>query len=168
MKKIIVFVVFIPMMVFSQRYQSPKFSFDIASGVYTNFRQWKENGVTGGYQISYNTDGMVYSANVIVGFGISKNINNYNGYFQAFLESDALIGREIHLGNELLFIPQVGLGYLHYTNHFQGEKMNLIGVPVQFKITFFKKSRLTPALIPRVIFNRVQNNYSLLFALNFK
>ena len=168
MKNFTLLFILLPLFSFSQNKEKTKISFDITTGGYSNFRKWKENGLTGGYEFSLNRKSIVYSANFIVGFGISKNINNKNGYFQAFLESDVLVGKQFNLNRSIMVQPQVGIGYLHYTNHFQGDKENLIGVPVQFKLIFFNYNDISFGLIPRVNFNTVQNNYSLLFTLNFK
>lgn len=152
---------------FSQVKDQEKISFNYSSGYYTNFKKWKEDGITGAAEISYKNK-IIYSVNLIFGVGLSKNITNKNGYFQAFLESDILFGKELFLSKSISIQPQIGVGYLHFTNHFQEDKKNLIGLPIQFKILFLNKSHLEIGLIPRAIFNSLQNNYSLLFTFHFK
>ena len=99
MKKIL-FLLFLPLITFSQKLQNEKFSFDYFGGYYSNFQTWKESGISGGIEFSYNSiNSITYSANLLVGFGISKNINTKNGYIQAFLESDLLIGKKFDLSN---------------------------------------------------------------------
>ena len=168
MKKIILLLFILPYFGYSQKKEKEKISFDIMSGVYTNFKKWKENGLTAGYEISFKRKSLIYSANLFFGFGISKNIINKSGYFQAFLESDVLIGKEYDLTKNIMVQPQIGAGYLHYTNHFQEEKKNLIGLPIQCKIIFFKENDFSFGIIPRAIFNTTQNNYSFLLTLQFK
>jgi len=167
--KNLVFVFFLlPLLCFSQKTEKNKLSFDITGGVYSNFKNWKENGITGGYEISLNRKSIVYSANIIIGLGLSKNRINNDGYLQAFLESDLLIGKEFNLSKSISIQPQIGIGYLHYTNHFQTEKKHLIGLPIQTKIIFFNQNDVSVGLIPRVNLNNTQNNYSLLFTVNIK
>ena len=77
---------------FSQVKDQEKISFNYSSGYYTNFKKWKEDGITGAAEISYKNK-IIYSVNLILGVGLSKNITNKNGYFQAFLESDIFASR---------------------------------------------------------------------------
>lgn len=154
---------------FSQKALSDKkYSMDFIGGYYTNLNSWEENGASGGYEFSYNSKTIVYSANITIGFGISKNKVTKDGYIQAFIESDLLVGKKFNLSNSIAILPQSGIGFLHYTNHFQEEKKYLIGFPVQAKIYFFDDKKLSFGLIPRVMINNVQNNYSINFTINTK
>ena len=83
-----------------------KYTMDFIGGYYTNLKSWKENGVLGGYEFSYMSKTIVYSANISMGFGISKNRNTKDGYIQAFLESDLLAGKKINLTKYISIIPQ--------------------------------------------------------------
>ena len=158
----------LPFLSFSQINERRNFSVDLTAGAYSNFRKWKENGVTAGSEFSLKKGYFVYSVNFLLGVGISKNRINNDGYIQGFLESDVLIGKEFTVSNTISVQPQMGVGYLHLTNHFQEDKRNLIGLPIQIKILFFNDNRVSVGLIPRAIFNKVQNNYSLLFTIHFK
>ena len=168
MKKILFLLILFPVVCFSQKLKNKKFTIDFLGGLYSNFNKWEENGVSGGYEFSYNNNSIIYSTNCLVGVGFSKNINTKNGYIHAFLEANLLIGTKLKLSNSISLIPQTGIGYLHLTNHFQGDKTNLIGLPIQAKILFFDNKKLSVGLIPHVIFNKVQNNYMLNITLNLK
>lgn len=167
-KTITLFLLFSFCSVFSQETVKDKFSVDYFGGFYSNFRDWKENGAKGGYEFSYNPKSILYSVNFSVGLGISQNLKTKDGYIQAFFESDLLIGKKFSLSNSIKIIPQVGVGYLHLTNHFQEEPKNLIGLPIQVKILFFDNDATSFGLINHLILNNVQNNYSLNFTANFK
>lgn len=168
MKQIILLSFLFPLFCNSQEQQNKKITLDYIGGYYTNFSDWRENGFNGGIEFSYNKNSITYSANLLVGFGLSKNLNTKNGYFQAFLESDLLIGKKMKLSNTISFIPQIGIGYLHLTNHFQEEKKYLIGLPIQTKILFSNNKITSFGIIPKVILNNTQNNYSINFTVNIK
>ena len=168
MKQFLFLIYLLPLIGLSQTKQNEKLTIDLNSGVYTNFNKWKENGAAVGLEVSFKRKYIILRANIQAGFGISKNITSKDGYIQAFLESDILLGKQLHLSNSISIIPQTGLGYLHLTNHFQGDKENLIGLPLQFKILFFTNKDVAFGLVPKANFNKVQNNYSLSFTVNFK
>jgi hypothetical protein len=169
MAKIIFIIYFLSLNSFSQNKAShKKYSMDFIGGYYTNLNSWKENGVSGGYEFSYMPKTIVYSANISMGFGISKNRNTKDGYIQVFFETDLLAGKKFNLTKSISIIPQSGMGFLHYTNHFQEEKKYIIGFPFQTKIYFFDNKNLSFGLIPRVMINNIQNNYSINFTINTK
>ncbi|WP_395044417.1 hypothetical protein [Flavobacterium sp.] len=168
MKKLLLLFCLLPIILFSQKKQKEKLTVDFATGVYSNIKKWKENGLTAGVEVTFNDKYLIYSTNFFVGFGISKNINNKDGYFQAFLESDILIGKEFDLSKSISIQPEIGIGYLHLTNHFQEDKKHLISLPLQMKILFFNYNDIAVGLIPKVNINNTQNNYYLFFTINYK
>lgn len=169
MKKIVFLICFISLNCISQnKTYDKKYSMDFTGGYYTNLNSWKENGVCAGYEFTYYRKAFNYSANILLGWGISKNLETKNGYIQAFLESDLLIGKKFKIINSIAINPQVGVGYLHYTNHFQEDPKNIFGFPIQTKIYFFDNKNLSFGLIPRVMLNNIQNNYSINFTINTK
>lgn len=167
MKNCLFILLLLPILGFTQLKKQKVFSFDYSSGYYSNFKEWKENGLSGGFSFSYKSK-YTYSSDLTFGFGISKNSNNFNGYVQAFFESDLLIGKEVNFSNSIAIQPEIGIGYLYYSNHFQEEAKNLIGIPVKIKILFFNNKNVAFGLIPKITFNNVQNNYVLFFTINFK
>jgi hypothetical protein len=168
MKKIVLILFLLSLYCSAQKKMNEKFTLDYIGGVYSNFKTWRENGATGGIELSYKKRRLIYSTNLFMGFGISQNYETKNAYFQAFLETDLLIGTKLNVSNSITIIPQSGIGYLYLTNHFQGEKKYLVGLPVQVKILFFDTKTIAFGLIPRAMINTTQNNYSLNFTLNFK
>jgi hypothetical protein len=168
MKNITFLIIMIPIFCLSQKLTKNKFSMDFTGGYYSNLNTWKENGVSGGYEFSYQHKSITYSANISVGWGISKNIENRNGYIQAFLESDLLIGKKFHISNSISINPQVGVGYLHYTNHFQEAPKNMIGLPIQTKILFFDDKSTSIGIVPHININNTQNNFIMNLTLNVK
>lgn len=165
MKKVFWLLCFFPLLCLSQEGQ---LSVDLPAGYYANFKDWKENGVMGGIEVSYLKNKFVYGGAILFGCGFSKNINNKDGYVQAQFESDLLIGKKYSISPKISVIPQIGIGYLHLTNHFQGDPENLIGLPIQTKILFFEGKSFAFGLIPRAKFNKTQNIYALNIALHFK
>lgn len=92
-KKIALIFLF-PIFCFSQKIQTEKYSVDYFGDFYSNFRPWRENGFSSGYQINYLNKSVIYSVNISVGLGLSKNLENKHGYIQAFLESDVIVGKK--------------------------------------------------------------------------
>lgn len=157
-----------PFFCFSQEEMEGQFCLDLPAGLYTNFRDWKERGVSGGIEISYLKNSFVYGGGIFYGFGFSSNKNTKDGYIQAQLELDFLFGKRYQLTPEISVIPQVGIGYIHLTNHFQGDSENLFGIPIQAKLYLFEGRSFAFGLIPRAKLNKTQNIYSAGFTLQFK
>ncbi len=168
MKKILLLILLCPIISYSQRQKNETFNLDVLFGIYSNFDHWKESGVSGGFEFSYNRKSWVYSANILYGLGVSKNINTQGPYIQAFFESDLLIGKQINLTNTISFIPQIGIGYIHLSNNFQDDKKNLIGLPIQTKFLFQISNKVSLGFVPHVNINRAKNNYLLNLTVNVK
>jgi|GEM_PF-6510464 len=168
MKKRFWLLCLFPLLSISQEQEDGQFAIDLPVGYYSNFRNWKEEGVSGGIEVSYLKNNFVYGGGIFFGFGLSSNKNNKDGYIQAQLELDFLFGRKYKLAPKISVVPQVGIGYIHLSNHFQGDPENLFGVPIQAKLYLHEGKRFAFGIIPRAKLNKTQNIYSANITLQFK
>ncbi|RZK11371.1 MAG: hypothetical protein EOO46_06995 [Flavobacterium sp.] len=168
MKKIFLLLCLLPLLSLSQEQDEGQFAIDLPVGYYSNFKSWREEGVSGGVEVSYLKNNFVYGGGIFIGFGISTNKINNDGYIQAQLEIDFLFGRKYQLTPKISVIPQVGIGYIHLTNHYQGDPENLFGVPIQAKLYLHEGKRFAFGIVPRAKLNKTQNIYSAGITLQFK
>ena len=83
MKKRFWLLCLFPILSIAQEQYEGQFAIDLPAGYYSNFRNWKEEGVSGGIEVSYLRNNFVYGGGIFFGFGISTNKNNKDGYIQA-------------------------------------------------------------------------------------
>ncbi|WP_026704442.1 hypothetical protein [Flavobacterium soli] len=161
MKKLLWIFFLVPLMVYSQDTKDDHFCLGIQWGGYSNFGDWKENGINFGFELAYKKNNLYYSAVFTAGIGVSVNKFSRDAYFQGLAEVDLFVGKKYKVLPKASVMPQIGVGFLHYTNHFQEEPQNAIGLPIQVKLLFYESRKFGIGIIPKAFFNKVQNNYSL-------